>query len=282
MIRLNRIIGGRRFWRIGLCLLSGLCLTIAIATVRLPAIAQITQAEITEILDGTEVTIDSQPAKINDIARFGQQVRTGNSRVGLVFDNGAAVRLGPNSSLKIGECLELQQGQGVFGGPAEGCTSAVVAGVQGTIYILEQEQQSQQESDRESEQGIKVIDIQQEIEKKIESEIESEIEPEIGSEGIKQRIKVIEGEVALSQRDKPEVSEAVSIKQGEKVAIVNDRVGEVERLQPWEFGDILTGILFKGFIGQLPGQEKLQGVCKDLFPTFVCPNVGGGGRRLPF
>ena len=273
MIRLNRIIGGRRFWRIGLCLLSGLCLTIAIATVRLPAIAQITQAEITEILDGTEVTIDSQPAKINDIARLGQQVRTGNSRVALVFDNGAAVRLGPNSSLKIGECLELQQGQGVFAGPADGCTSAVVAGVQGTIYILEQEQESESEGQPEDSQGIKVIDIQQEIEKKIEQEIEQE-----GEQGI----KVIEGEIALSQRDNPEGSEAVSIKQGEKVAIVNDRVGEVERLQPWEFGDILTGIMFKGFIGQLPGQEKIQGVCNDLFPNFPCPTLGGGGRKLPF
>ncbi|NER34536.1 MAG: FecR domain-containing protein [Oscillatoria sp. SIO1A7] len=265
MIRRNRIIGGRRFWRIGLCLLSGLCLAIAIAVVRLPAMAQITQAEITEILDGTEVTIDSQPAKINDIARSGQQVRTGNSRVALVFDNGAAVRLGPNSSLKIGQCLELQQGQGAFAGPANGCTSAVVAGVQGTIYILEQEQEGSQEGS----QGIKVIDIEQEIEKKIEQE---------GSQGI----KVIEGEVALAERDNPEGSEAVSIKQGEKVAIVNDRVGEVESLQPWEFGDVLTGILFKGFLGQLPGQEKLQGVCKDLFPNFACPNVGGGGIKLPF
>ena len=241
MIRRNRIVGGRRLWRIGLNLAIALCLAIAIVVVRLPAMAEITQAEIIEILDGSEVTIDNQPAKVNDVARFGQQLRTGNSRVGLVFDNGAAARLGPNSSLNVGQCLELQQGQGVFAGPANGCTSGVVAGVQGTIYILEQEQES---------------------------------------DG---KIKVIEGEVALEQRDNPESLEPVNIRQGEKAAISNDKVGEVERLQAWEFGDILRGILFRGFVGRLPGQERLKGVCKDLFPGLPCPNAGAGERRgLPF
>ncbi len=102
-----------------------------------PILAQINQATVTEILDGEAVYIEQEPAKIEDKANLGQFVETKESRAGLEFNNGAAGRVGINSQVIVGQCVEVQEGQILVSGPANGCVSGFLIGVQGTLYILE-------------------------------------------------------------------------------------------------------------------------------------------------
>ncbi len=111
-------------------------LVVAIAQ---PATAQITQATVTEILDGNQVFIQGQQAAVNQVASQGQQVRTGSSRAGLRFSNGAAGRMRPNTSLVIGQCIQLQQGAIIANGPTNACAGSVRAATRGTTFIMEVE-----------------------------------------------------------------------------------------------------------------------------------------------
>ncbi len=47
------------------------------------------QATIKRVVDGREVYIDGKAARVNEVARSGQQVRTGKSRAELLFDGRA-------------------------------------------------------------------------------------------------------------------------------------------------------------------------------------------------
>lgn len=127
-------LGVRKFYQIGW---KSLALLWAIALSPLPARAQIYQATVDEIVDGNQVFIQETIANVNDIAEFQQQVRTEASRTTLTFNNGAAGRLETHSSLIVGQCVELQQGQLLVSGSANGCVLGFEAEVRGTIYILE-------------------------------------------------------------------------------------------------------------------------------------------------
>jgi hypothetical protein len=111
-------------------------LVVAIAQ---PATAQITQATVTEILDGNQVFVQGQQATVNQVAGQGQQVRTGSSRAGLRFSNGAAGRMRPNTSLVIGQCIQLQEGAIIANGPTNACAGSVRAATRGTTFIMEVE-----------------------------------------------------------------------------------------------------------------------------------------------
>lgn len=102
-----------------------------------PLFAQINQATVTEILDGEDVYIEQEPAQVEDQADLGQFVETKESRAGLEFNNGAAGRVGINSQVIVGQCVEVQAGQILVSGPANGCVGGFSVGVQGTLYILE-------------------------------------------------------------------------------------------------------------------------------------------------
>ncbi|MBD2323309.1 MULTISPECIES: FecR domain-containing protein [Desertifilum] len=106
----------------------------------LPLLAQstsVTQATITQIV-GNQVFIRAQPARIRDIARTGEQVRTTQARTQLTFNTGALGRLGPNSALTVGQqCFQIQQGEILVSGAANGCSSTVRAGVRGTTYYMD-------------------------------------------------------------------------------------------------------------------------------------------------
>ena len=134
----------RRFWRIVQVFLVGLCLVLAIGFHRLPSVAQqITQATIIEILDSDQVFIQNSKARKGSVVRSGQQVRTGQARAGLRFNNNAVVRLGKNSSLILGsQCVQLQAGRLVVGG-TRGCVGSVIAVTRGTIYGLEKDETGQ-------------------------------------------------------------------------------------------------------------------------------------------
>jgi hypothetical protein len=126
-----------RFYSIVSNISKSLCFGAAIALFALPANAQIYQATVEEIVDGDEVFIQSNLAKVNDIAEFQEQVKTEESRTTLAFNNGAAGRLETHSSVIVGQCIELQQGQLLVSGSANGCVLGFEADVRGTIYLLE-------------------------------------------------------------------------------------------------------------------------------------------------
>jgi len=128
--------------------LATLSFMVAIGIHGLPVAAQsraITQATITEILQGNQVYIQNRLAQVRDLARSGEQVRTGQARISLRFNTGAVGRLGANTVLTVGsQCLQLQQGQILVNGVANGCTRNHVAGVRGTMYLLEVDEQQQE------------------------------------------------------------------------------------------------------------------------------------------
>ncbi len=103
----------------------------------LPSFAQINQAAVKEILDGEAVFIEQNPAKVEDKAEFGQVVNTQESRAGLEFNNGAMGRLGPNSAVTVGQCVEVKNGLLLVSGPVDGCIAGFLVNVQGTLYVLE-------------------------------------------------------------------------------------------------------------------------------------------------
>jgi hypothetical protein len=127
----------KQIWSIILGLLSVACMVLAIAFPRIPAMAQISQAVVQEILDGDEVFVQDAKATLNQIAKFNEVVRTEKSRTALVFANLTAGRLAPNSSVSIGQCVEVREGQLIASGPVNGCIAGFNVGVQGTIFVMD-------------------------------------------------------------------------------------------------------------------------------------------------
>jgi len=122
----------------------GLCLSLCLAQA-LSATQGITHATIKEILDGTQVFIQNQQAKVNDVAQLRQRVRTGDARAELTFNNGVVARLAKNSILTVGQCARLQRGTLLVNGTVNGCTASIVAAVRGTTYVLEVDESGKQE-----------------------------------------------------------------------------------------------------------------------------------------
>ncbi|WP_425216617.1 hypothetical protein [Tumidithrix helvetica] len=102
----------------------------------------IQSAKVTEILDGQQVFIRDRQAAVDDIAKLQEQVRTGESRAELLFNNEAIARLSKNSILTVGQCgAQLQRGSVLINGAVSACTSSMVAAVRGTTYLLEVDEQ---------------------------------------------------------------------------------------------------------------------------------------------
>lgn len=116
----------------------GLVLALLLASLMMQSAgAQVSQATITEILDGNQVYIQNRQAGVNSVAQRRQQVRTGSSRAELRFNTGAIARLAQNSRLTVGDCARLHRGTVLVNGAINGCTQSTVAGVRGTIYTLD-------------------------------------------------------------------------------------------------------------------------------------------------
>jgi hypothetical protein len=117
--------------------IAGFFLVLSLGLFQLPTVAQIDLAIIQEIIDGDQVFIQDNLAKVEDKAEFGQVVVTKDSRAGVIFNNGASGRMDTNSKITVGQCVEIQQGQILVSGSINGCIAGFTVGVQGTIYILE-------------------------------------------------------------------------------------------------------------------------------------------------
>lgn len=229
-------------------LLSGFLLSfclIILGTWLHPAQAQINQATVTEVLDGNQVFIQGRQARVNSTAGSGQQVSTGSSRAGLRFNNGAAGRLRPNTSLVIGQCIQIQQGGIVASGPTNACAGSVRAATRGTTFLME--------VDEDGNFGCKVLEG---------SVAMTSIDPQYPDQSSH------ESELILEEGKKVSIS-----KEGE--------IGQPEAITLEEIQSILTGGLFAGFTDQLPGGGNLQRALQELFPGIPLPNLGLPNLGIP-
>ena len=137
MIQLYSILKKQFYGKRTICFISSVSALITFGISSPLTLAQINQATVTEIIDGEDVYIEQEPAEVEDTADLGQYVETKQSRAGLEFNNGAAGRIDSNSQVIVGQCVEVQQGQILVSGPANGCIAGFSVGVQGTLYILE-------------------------------------------------------------------------------------------------------------------------------------------------
>lgn len=95
------------------------------------------QATIRRVVEGNQVFIDGRNAKVNDVARSGQQLRTGNARAELLFDRRATAFMGKSSVITLGNtCFRLSNGSVLVSGPQKACLGSKVLGVRGTTYAL--------------------------------------------------------------------------------------------------------------------------------------------------
>jgi hypothetical protein len=236
--QLSRVIHLRAI-RWGILALLSLIVTIALHG--LPAAAQsrdITQATITEILQGNQVYIQNRLAQVRDLARSGEQVRTRQARVSLRFNTGAIGRLGTNAVLTVGsQCFQLQQGQILVNGAANGCTRSSVAGVRGTIYLLEVDDQQQER--------FTVLEGQVSLTRRVGANFPP------GSRS---------------------AASPVLLAAGRRVTI-SDRgvVGQVQSLTRSEFDQVLGSAVFQDFRDPLPGINALRESYRQLYPGTVFP-----------
>ena len=94
-------------------------------------------AKVRRIIDGRQVYINKQQAKVNQTASRGQEISTGSSRTELLFDQRAIGFLGQNSLITLGEeCFRLKSGRVLVNGPQSSCLGSKVLGVRGTTYVL--------------------------------------------------------------------------------------------------------------------------------------------------
>ncbi|NJK37096.1 MAG: FecR domain-containing protein [Oscillatoriales cyanobacterium RM2_1_1] len=174
--------------------LSGLLSPLWIAGIPSFAVAQVNQAIVQEVLDGDQLYIEQNKAKVDDQANFGQVVSTEKARAGLLFNNGAAGRMSANSKVTVGQCVEVEQGQIVVSGPVNGCIAGFSVGVQGTVYILETTQ--------DGSSNIKVLEGSVEV-----TSEESGVEPVTIQEG--EKVSVLPGRLGEIIKITPEELAAI-------------------------------------------------------------------------
>ncbi|MEB3332207.1 MAG: FecR domain-containing protein [Synechococcaceae cyanobacterium] len=103
----------------------------------LAAIAE-QKATIEEILDGPELYIDRNQARLNQKARAPQTISTGNSRGQIRFNTGASGRINRDSLMRLGQsCFLLSQGQVLISGKQSACTRSTRLSVRGTHFLVD-------------------------------------------------------------------------------------------------------------------------------------------------
>ncbi|QKD84310.1 hypothetical protein HPC62_20935 [Thermoleptolyngbya sichuanensis A183] len=275
------------------------------------AVAQVSEAQtsvtrgtITEVLDGNQVFIQNRQARVNDVANRGQQVRTGRARAQVNFNTGAVARLSNNSVLTVGQCAQLQRGVLLVNGAVNGCTSSVTAGVRGTTYILEVDDDGREE--------IKVL----EGEVVVTKNEAGFIEPSSLMERLEGRSRFRRGTKQLSLPRRPSLGipstrpspspspsplpsplpspvtesadpeNTVVLSAGQKVATRRGSpLGPVEDITLEEINAILSGSLFNGYLQSLPGYAAIQSTLQRIYPGLSLPGVPGlpvPGLRIPF
>lgn len=193
-------------------------------------------AVVQQILDGKELYIDQQQARVKQQAKAPQLVSTGSSRGQLAFDSGAVGRLNRQSRLRLGSsCFVLDRGQLLVSGKQGGCTRSARLSVRGTNYVLE--------VNHAGDTDIAVL------------EGEVEVQPSRGEEPL------------------PDTA-PTSLQAGQRLRLSPE--GVVLALLSLSSGDyttILTGPLFQGFNLPLPAQAALDSYLRSNLPSVPLPSV---------
>jgi hypothetical protein len=272
-----------RFLKLILLFAIGLCLS------SIPLYAQtVNEAKIKEIIDGNQVFIQNQQAKVNDVAKQRQRVRTGDARAELVFNTGVTARLAKNSLLTVGQCARLQQGTLLVNGAINGCTASIVAAVRGTTYVLEVDESGKQE--------VKVLEGEVAVRQEPTPDFAEGADPKQWQKlqpfhQLKQLTNTPEPVPTPETRPLPPLEakpaepappvlsqpqSEVILKAGEKLDIdAKGVLSIVQKLSQAEFESLLTGALFQGFSEQLSSIDKIRRSFEGLFPgvSFPIPSL---------
>jgi len=277
----------------------GLYLVVAIA-LPIPGNAQSTvnQGRIAEIIDGSQVYIQNNQARVNDVANRGQQIRTGTARAQVSFNTGAIARLSSNSVLTVGQCAQLQRGTLLVNGAVNGCTSSVTAGVHGTTYVMS--------IDEEGQEAVKVLEGEVTVSRHASTNssntntnptVPAETSPSTPSTpsspetpstpsrprgGLLNRLSQLN---QLTKENQPtqqtQTEDTVVLQAGQQVFTrPGQPLGRPSFLTVDDFVKLLTGQLFDGFVSELPGLSRIQETFQQLFPGIPFPI--GHRSILPF
>lgn len=205
-----------------------------------PLAAQQSQtAVVQEILDGKELFIDREQARVKQQARSPQLISTGKSRGQLAFDGGAVGRLNRQSQLRLGStCFLLDKGQVLVSGKQGGCTRSARLSVRGTNYVLEV-----------TDAGDTQISV-----------LEGEVEVQASREG-----------EAVAETG------ATTLQAGQSLRITPEGVVlAIVALSSGDYTRILTGPLFEGFRLPLPAQAALESYLRSNLPSVPIPSLPVG------
>ncbi|MBD2460422.1 FecR domain-containing protein [Oscillatoria sp. FACHB-1407] len=248
----------------------GLFLCLVLGSLSSPLMAQsIDRATVIEILDSNQVFIQENQARVNDVANRGQRVRTARARANLRYNTGAVLRLVSNTSLTVGECARLDRGVVLVSGAVNGCTPSFTAGVRGTTYVME--------VNDDGDAQVKVLEG--------EVVVARQAIAEAGTDSPDTLIAPVTDEPTASS---PEDGDRVVLTAGQKVTTHRGdrRLGPVQQLTLEEFLEILRGELIEGFAEQIPGIEAVRGAFQRLYPDVPFPVQAPGlpipRPRLPF
>ncbi|NER80869.1 MAG: FecR domain-containing protein [Leptolyngbya sp. SIO1D8] len=256
----------RRHWRICLrasLLLLGTLLAFGLQSLLgAPLHAQsVTQARITEILEGNQVYIQDRQAQVNSVAQQQQRVRTGTSRAALSFNTGAVARLAYNSSLTVGQCAQLRQGTILVNGALNSCTGSSVAGVRGTLYTLTIGQG-----------GVETLRV---FEGTVEISHQPNEEAPVPEPPQETEVPALWGR-RLNHHEAAEIAPEAAVVVGEGQSLIYDpvlRQGRIQQLTAEDFERLLRGPLVADFTIELPGIRDLRDAFERLFPDTVFPEL---------
>ncbi|HGY5558451.1 MAG TPA: FecR domain-containing protein [Prochlorococcus sp.] len=219
-------------------------------------------AIIQEILDGNQLYIDSQQAKVSQKATEPQQVSTRNSRGQLLFNSGAVGRLNRFSRMQLGSsCYQLRQGQILVSGKQDGCTRSARLSVRGTNYVLEV-----------SEDGATEVYV-------LEGEVElRSVEPNTELDKTPSTDK--------DQHRQPLSEQEVIIRSGESLRVSPEGTfSSLRKLTAGDYRSIFKGPLFRGFRTEIPAALSLKSYLRSQYPSVRIPSLPrikpGSPLRLP-
>ena len=191
------------------------------------------RAVIQEILDGDQLFVDGQKARVNQQATAPDDVSTKASRGALAFPAGAVGRINRFSRMRLGQsCFLLESGQVLVSGKAAGCTRSARLSVRGTNYVLEVDEQG-------------------------ESQL-SVLEGTVEVEPLKDGIPTGSGPTTVQAGQKLRLSA-----QGVILALLG--------LSSGDYDAILRGPLFDGFRLPLPNYGSLESYLRRYQPSVSLP-----------
>ena len=224
---------GRRPARLGLAGFAGAALLLTLVPL-LPA-RSAERAVIQEILDGDQLFVDGQKARVNQQATAPDDVSTKASRGALAFPGGAVGRINRFSRMRLGQsCFLLESGQVLVSGKAAGCTRSARLSVRGTNYLLEVDEQGESQL----------------------SVLEGTVEVEALKEGT------------------PAGTAPTTVQAGQKLRLsAQGVILALLSLSSGDYDAILRGPLFEGFRLPLPNYGSLESYLRRYQPSVSLPSL---------